>query len=125
MENQILQQILTELKDLKEGQKSLGQDVSDLHYLHKQTDKRLDNLEKRTESIEKRTESIEQRTLSTDLQIENVIIPNIQLLAEGHAMIQEQIKGLSVIDSMQSDIATLKMAVKALSDELHKLKNAI
>ncbi len=56
---------------------------------------------------------------------ENVVLPKLQLLAEGHVTLQEQIKRLSVIDSMQDDISTLKTAVRYLSQELEKMKSAM
>lgn len=56
---------------------------------------------------------------------ENVVLPKLQILAEGHVTLQEQIKRLSVIDSMQDDISTLKTAVRYLSQELEKMKSAM
>lgn len=56
---------------------------------------------------------------------ENIVLPRLQLLAEGHEIIQEQIRGLSVIDRMQDDISTLKSAMRYLSGELERLKDAM
>lgn len=56
---------------------------------------------------------------------ENVVLPKIQLLAEGHTAIQEQIRHISVIDRMEDDISTLKAAVKYLSSELEHMKQAM
>lgn len=56
---------------------------------------------------------------------ENVVIPNIQLLAEGQITIQDQIKNLSVIDRLQDDVATLKTAVRFLSQKVEQLEKAM
>ena len=73
----------------------------------------------------KRLDSIEHRVTKLEIAQENTIIPGIQLLAEGQKTIQNQIKHISVIDSMQDDIATLKSAVKFLSQEIDKLQKAM
>lgn len=56
---------------------------------------------------------------------ENKVIPCLDLLFEGQKTIQEQIKRLSVIDSMQEDISILKAAVRSLSSELEEIKKAM
>ena len=67
--------------------------------------------------------AIDQRTTRLEINQENVIIPHIQLLAEGQTTIQGQVKRLSVIGSMQEDISILKSAVKYLSDKVSQLEN--
>ena len=73
----------------------------------------------------KRLDAIEQRVTRTEVLLENEIRPNIQMLAEGQNTIQKQIKRLSVIDSLQDDVATLKTAGKVLSQEVDKLQKAM
>ena len=70
-------------------------------------------------------EELKERTSRIEITQENVVLPRIQLLAEGHTIIQEQIKRLSVIDSMQDDIATLKTAVRFLSQKVEQLEKAM
>lgn len=69
--------------------------------------------------------SLKQSVTKIEVAQENVIIPQIRLLAEGHTIIQDQIKRLSIIDAMQDDIATLKSSVRYLSGELEKLKSVM
>ena len=125
MENEILQQLLkgqeqifSELKELRQGQHTMQGDISDLKQgqIH---------LEQGQAKLEQGLSGLEKRATKTELMIENTVIPQIHLLAEGHAIIQDQIKHLSVIDAMQDDIATLKTAVKFLSHELDELRKAI
>ena len=69
--------------------------------------------------------SLKEHVTKMEITQENIIIPQLHLLAEGHTAIQNQIKRLSVIDAMQDDIATLKTAVKYLSGELEKIQEAM
>ena len=77
---------------------------------------KTDVAELKTDVAELKTDvaELKERTTRIEITQENVVLPRIQLLAEGHTIIQEQIKRLSVIDSMQDDIATLKTAVRFL-----------
>ena len=85
----------------------------------------LEELSKGQEQLFKGQEELKQRVTKTEILIENTVIPQIQILAEGQKTIQEQIRHLSVIDAMQDDIATLKAAVKFLSREVDDMKKAI
>ena len=86
---------------------------------------KVTKLEQGQNELQQDVTKIEKRVTKTDLTIENTIIPSIQILKEGQLTIQNQIKKLSVIDAMQDDIATLKTAVKFLSQELDKLQKAM
>ena len=68
---------------------------------------------------------LKRRTAKIEVTQENVVLPRIQLLAEGHTLIQNQIKKLSVIDSMQDDIATLKSAIRFLSQKIEQMEKAM
>lgn len=74
-----------------------------------------------------RSDMSEMRTTLTKVAVtqENIVLPRLQLLAEGHDTIQEQIKRLSVIDSLQDDVATLKSAVRFLSQKVEQLEKAM
>lgn len=68
---------------------------------------------------------VKNRVLKLETAQENVVLPKLQLLAEGQTTIQRQIQNLSVVDRMQQDIDTLKAAVSYLSNELRALKEAM
>ena len=68
---------------------------------------------------------VKTRVLKLETAQENIVLPKLQLLAEGQATIQRQIQNLSVVDRMQQDIDTLKAAVSYLSNELRTLKEAM
>ena len=77
------------------------------------------------DTLQAEISTVKDDILSIKMTQENIIIPQIQLLAEGHTAIQNQIKNLSVIDALQDDVATLKNAVRYLSAEIDKLKSAM
>ena len=72
---------------------------------------RLDQLT--AEMAGMKSEMSEMKTTLTRVAVtqENVVLPKLQLLAEGHVTLQEQIKKLSVIDSMQ-DLMPYKYRVR-------------
>ena len=57
--------------------------------------------------------------------IESDIYPKIQLLAEGHKTIQQQITPVSEIDNMKAEISVLRDAVKYLSSRLQALESRV
>ena len=63
-----------------------------------------------------------QRLRKVEVTQETTVVSSLQLLVEGKIPTQNQIKGLSVIDSMQDDIAVLKNAVRLLSDKVEKME---
>ncbi len=91
-------------------------------------DKILEMLEKLTMEVNQiHTEQTEMSSVLKKVAVtqENVVLPRIQLLAEGHTTIQEQIRNLSVIDRLQDDVSTLKSAVRMLTQEIEELKAAM
>lgn len=70
-------------------------------------------------------EDLTKRVTKIEINQENVVLPQMQLLSEGQTTIQGQIRKLSIIDSMQDDISTLKSAVRYLSEKVQKLENAM
>ena len=85
----------------------------------------LEKMDQRLDSLEQGQDSVQKELTRVAVTQENIVIPRLQLLAEGHVTIQEQIKNISVLDRLQDDVSTLKSAVRYLSGELEKLKNAI
>lgn len=64
------------------------------------------------------------RVTKVEITQENVVLPKLELLAEGQIELKNQIRRMSVIDAMQDDIATLKTAVRFLSEKVAALDNA-
>ena len=91
-------------------------------------DKILEMLEKLTTEVNQiHTEQTKMRDELKKVSVtqENIVLSRLQLLAEGHTGIREQIRNLSVIDRLQDDVSTLKSAVRMLTQEIEELKSAM
>lgn len=90
-------------------------------------EKILEILEQHSEllnTIQTDVADLKERMVRVEVTQENMMLPQLQLLAEGQSEIKDQIRSLSVIDRMQDDIFVLKAAVRQLSSELEDLKKA-
>lgn len=85
----------------------------------------LGELLQRVTKIEQTQETMSERLIRVEVTQENMVLPNLQLLAEGHSTIQEQIRNLSVIDRLQDDVSTLKSAVRFLTQKIEQLESAM
>ena len=74
-------------------------------------DKRFDRLEGRMEKIESRVDKLEESVTNLQLVVENEIRPSIQILAEGHMMLNEK---LDRVLEGEKDREELKTRVDAL-----------
>lgn len=92
-----------------------------------QSDMKNDISGMKTDMSEMKSEMSEmnQRLRKVEVTQETTIVSRLQLLAEGQTTTQEQIRQISVIDRMEDDIATLKNAVRYLSDKVEKLESAM
>ena len=70
-------------------------------------------------------ETTDRQTATFMTVIESDIYPKIQLLAEGHKTIQQQITPVSEIDNMKTEISVLRDAVKYLSSRLQALESRV
>ena len=95
MENELLLQILEELKELKAGQKA--------------TNERLDK--------------VEQEARHTRVLIENQD-HKIQLIAEQHSEIIEKLSVSKEVDSLKGRVSTLEGTVKTHTTQITELKKA-
>ncbi len=62
--------------------------------------------------------------LKLQMQNENVIIPQLKALAEGHEMLAQTLAPKNRVDELENDVNILKLAVQAMSAELQQLKKA-
>ena len=70
-------------------------------------------------------ETTDRQTATFMTVIESDIYPKIQLLAEGHKTIQQQITPVSEIDNMKAEISVLRDDVKYLSSRLQALESRV
>ena len=121
----LLGQLQVDMQDMKADMRGMKADMNGMRSDIDGMKADISDMKIRVTNIEDRTERIEARVTKIELTQENTVVPNIRLLAEGHEVIQHQIKNISVIDRMQEDIDTLKAAVSYLSNELKAMKEAM
>lgn len=90
------EKILEILAQMQETQKQMQEDISDL------------------------------RTTVTRVAVtqENVVIPQIKLLAEGHSLLLETLARKDRVEALEDDMVLLKAAVKAMSQRVADLEKA-
>ena len=81
-----------------------------------------------TEAVEHRVSNIEETTRKTDIRLENVVEPKIQVVLEQHGSIADdlrQVKGrLDGLEEMKSDVEVSKKVVTDHSTDIRQLKAA-
>ena len=115
---ELLHQVIDEQAEMRGKQTSMEESLSRAIRVQ-------ESMEESLARVIRVQESMEETLTRVAVTQENVVLPRLQLLAEGHNTIQEQIKRLSVIDSLQDDVATLKSAVRFLSQKLDQLEKAM
>lgn len=55
---------------------------------------------------------------------ENVVIPQIRLLAEGHEMLLQKLARKERVEALEDDVSLLKSVVKAMSERIAVLEKA-
>lgn len=103
----------------------LTMEVNQIHTEQTEMQAEQKRTSQRLEGLEADVAEIKTTVAKVAVTQENVVLPRIQLLAEGHTTIQEQIRNLSVIDRLQDDVSTLKSAVRMLTQEIEELKAAM
>lgn len=56
---------------------------------------------------------------------ENVVIPQIKLLAEGHDLFLQKLARKERVDALEDDVALLKTVVKTMSQRIAELEKAL
>ena len=60
----------------------------------------------------------------TNMRLENEIIPQLHLLAEGHNMLIQTLAPKTKVDQLEEKVQTLEFAVKMMNAELQRIKKA-
>ena len=88
---------------------------------------KVDLLSKGQENLQVDIENIKQRTTKTDITIENIIEPKIQLLYEQQDSLAQKSDLVPIkedIQEIRSDLDVVKHVVTEHSEKIRKLKNA-
>ena len=113
----ILETVQADISGLKVDVSGLKGDVSDLKG-------DVSDLKGDVSDLKADMSDVKGRLVRVELTQENVILPQLQLLAEGIATIDKKLIPRSEIDEMKEDISLLKSVVRSLSQELAELKKA-
>ncbi len=83
-----------------------------------------ERMEARQERMEEAITGMQTTLTRVAVTQENVIIPNIKLLAEGHAGIMDALVPKERVERIEEDVDALKLAVKSHSRQIAELQEA-
>ena len=69
-------------------------------------------------------EEINQRLVSVEVAQENILIPQIQALAEGQKTILETLAPKSRVEALEEEVELLKSIIKMHTNQINDLKKA-
>ena len=117
MENEILQQILNEVKGIKS-------DVSELKHSQTETNQRLDKLEQGQTKLEQGQSKLESevtRIRESVVLIENDHGRKLGALLDGYAMLANKLEPLpDAVETLQEDVSVIKAVVANHSKVINK-----
>lgn len=82
-------------------------------------DEKLDVMEGRLSKIEKRLNTLENSVTSIEIQLENTVIPRIQLIAESHIDLSRKLDN-AIEQRLEREM--LKMRVEVLEGDMRRCK---
>lgn len=107
-------------------------DLQAIAQLMKDMEDRLDaKMEAKLAPINDRMEQMQEdisdlRTTVTRVAVtqENIVIPQIKLLAEGHDLLLNTLARKDRVEALEDDVALLKTVIKAMSQRITELEKA-
>ena len=69
-------------------------------------------------------EEINQRLVSVEVAQENILIPQIQALAEGQKTILDTLAPKSKVEALEEEVELLKSIIKMYTNQINDLKKA-
>lgn len=83
-------------------------------------------LENKAAILENKTAILENKReiTRTNMRLENEVVPQLRLLAEGHNMLIQTLAPKSRVDELEEKVQTLEFAVKMVNAELQSMKKA-
>ena len=67
---------------------------------------------------------LKERVAKIEITQENIIVPQLQALAEGQKTILETLAPKNRVEALEDDVAFLKTVIKAMNQEINNLKKA-
>ena len=121
---EILTQMQEDQKQIREEQQQLRAGMSQMRNEQKQM--RADMSQMRDEQKQMRADMSQMQATLTRVAVtqENVVIPQIKLLSEGHDMLLQKLARKERVEALEDDVALLKSVVKAMSQRITELEKA-
>lgn len=88
------------------------------------TNQRLDGIDTRLDGIDARLDNLETRMTRTEVMIENRVLPQLQLLAEGHEVLLKRFEEMPDLDAMAEDIEMLKDVARLHTQQIAEIRSA-
>lgn len=114
---EILEQLTKDVSGLKEDVSGLKQDVSGL----KQD---VSGLRVDVDLLKEDSASMRETLTRVAVTQENIVLPRLSALAEGHIHLKETLAPKDRVDTLENDMAFMKTVISSLSDRLSKLEKA-
>lgn len=92
--------------------------------LMEQHQKMLETINSDVSDLKSDVSDLKARITKIEVTQENIIIPNIQALAEGQKTILETLAPKNRVEALEDDVAFLKTVIKAMNQEINDLKKA-
>ncbi len=73
----------------------------------------LDKMDSRMDTMQKQLDAVHETTTRVAITQENVVLPRLQLLAEGHTTMMDMMARKSRVEALEENMAILKSAVEA------------
>ena len=87
-------------------------------------DERFDRMDERFDRLEGRVDKLEESVTSLQLAVENEIRPNIQILAEGHMMLNEKLdrvlEHVGETEELKTRVDALEAGFRQMQDKIEK-----
>ena len=113
----LLEQLVEDVSGLKEDVSGLKQDVSGLKQESAETKKELAALKEQMDRMDERLRRVE-------LTQENMVLPQLRLLAEGHDTLLARSAPAERVEAVETDVDMLKTVVRLHSQDISALKKA-
>lgn len=84
----------------------------------------LENLTSRVDQIQATQEQMQTTLTRVAVTQENVVLPKLQLLAEGHETLLHTLARKDRVEALEDEMAVMKAAFKAMSQRISELEKA-
>lgn len=114
---EILEQLTHDVSGLKEDVSGLKKDVSGLK-------EDVSGLRTDVDLLKEDSASMRETLTRVAVTQENIVLPRLSALAEGHIHLKETLAPKDRVDALENDMAFMKTVIGSLSDRLSKLEKA-